>query len=95
MPAVSASASIDASETLHITLSNANPHKDIAVKVNVGGMKANGVHGRLLQADTMDACNTFEQPNTVVPREFKGVQLSGEEIEVTLPKMSVVVLALK
>jgi alpha-L-arabinofuranosidase len=92
VPSVSASASIDAAAKLHITMSNANPHKDIAVAVHVGGMTASAVHGRTLQGTVMDAHNSFEKPDEVAPKAFSGATLSGDELKVLLPKMSVVAL---
>lgn len=92
VPALSVSASVDASEKLHITLSNASPHKDIVVKVFVRGMKVNRVQGRVLQAGTMNAHNTFENPNAVQPNAFNGAQVCEDGLELVMPKMSVVVL---
>ncbi len=92
VPAVSASASIDAAGKLHVTLSNANPHQDLAVQVHVGGLQASRVQGRYLQGSAMNAHNTFENPNVVKPVEFHGAHIAGENIDITLPKMSVVVL---
>jgi alpha-N-arabinofuranosidase len=92
IPAISSSASVDANGKLHITLSNANPHKDITLKAHVRGMKPGSVQGRVLQASVMTAHNTFEQPNTVQPAPFHGAKVSGEGLDITLPKMSVVVL---
>lgn len=94
VPAISASASVDGAEKLHITLSNANPHKDIPVKIFVRGPKADAVTGRVLQGDAMNAHNTFENPTAVRPRPFTAARLVGDEIEVTMPKMSIVVLEL-
>jgi alpha-N-arabinofuranosidase len=92
VPAVSASASVDSSGKLHITLSNANPNQDIPVKVHIGGMKASAVQGRFLQAGAMNAHNTFENPDVVKPRPYGGSKLVNEELELSLPRMSVVVL---
>jgi alpha-N-arabinofuranosidase len=92
VPAVSASASVDAAGKLHVTLSNANPNKDIAVTVHVGGMQASQVQGRFLQAAAMNAHNTFENPEVVKPAAFSGARIVGENLEITMPKMSVVVL---
>jgi len=92
VPAISASASVDAGSKLHITLSNANPNKDVPTKVYVRGMKASQVQGRVLRANAMNAHNTFEAPNAVQPVAFGGARLSGEELEITMPRMSVVVL---
>jgi alpha-N-arabinofuranosidase len=90
VPAVSASASVDAQGRLHITMSNANPHKDLSVTVHIGGMRANRVTGRVLQGSAMNAHNTFDNPNAVKPVEFNGAKLNGETLELALPKMSVV-----
>ena len=92
VPAISASASVDDDGKLHITLSNANPHKDIPITVFVRGMKADKVSGRVLQAGAMNAHNTFENPNVVKPCEFTGAKASAEGLEVLMPKMSVVAL---
>ena len=92
VPAVSASASVDATGKLHITLSNANPNQSIPVKAFVRGMKASQVTGRVLRANEMNAHNTFEAPNAVQPAAFSGARLSGEGLEITMPRMSVVAL---
>lgn len=92
VPALSASASVDAAGKLHLTLSNANPHKDIATQLFVRGMKAYSVTGRVLHGATMNAHNTFEQPNVVQPQSFDGARLTADGLALTLPKMSVVAL---
>ena len=95
VPAVSASASVDANEKLHITLSNANPNKDIPMKAFVRGMKVNRVQGRVLQAGAMDAHNTFQEPCAVKPKDYGCAKVFSEGVEITAPKMSVVVLELE
>lgn len=92
IPAVSASASVDDAGKLHITLSNANPNKDIAVNLLVRGLKGSQVQGRILQATAMNAHNTFAQPNAVTPQPFTSAQLTAEGLTLTLPKMAVVAL---
>jgi alpha-L-arabinofuranosidase len=92
VPAVSASASVDSDGKLHITLSNANPHKDITVNAFVRGLSGTRVQGRVLHASAMNAHNTFEQPNIVEPKPFNGATVNGDGLEITMPKMSVVVL---
>ena len=86
---------MDAAGKLNLTLSNANPHKDIAARVFVRGFKAGRLTGRILQGTTMNAHNTFEQPNVVQPQPFNGARLSAEGLEITLPKMSVVALSVQ
>ncbi len=92
VPALSASASVDADGKLHITMSNANPHKDVSVSVFVRGFDGKTVSGRLLAGDAMNAHNTFEQPNRVQPKAFNGAKRTADGLDITLPKMSVVAI---
>ena len=92
VPALSASASVDAAGRLHLSLSNANPHADIPLQVFVRGMRLSMAQGRMLQGDRMAAHNTFEQPNAVAPRALTEVTIRADALEVTLPKMSVAVI---
>jgi alpha-N-arabinofuranosidase len=92
VPALSASASMDTAGQLHITLSNANPHKDIPVSVFIRGMASESVRGRVLQGSAMDSHNTFEQPNAITPQPFTAAQLDADGLTFTLPKMAVVAL---
>jgi alpha-N-arabinofuranosidase len=94
VPAISASASVGAAGKLHLTISNANPQQDIAVKVFVRGLAAKAVSGRVLHAGAMNAHNTFEQPEAVKPQPYTGAQLTADGLELMLPKMSVVALDL-
>jgi alpha-N-arabinofuranosidase len=92
IPAISASASVDGDGKLHITLSNANPHKEIRVNLFVRGMKGSQVQGRVLQGSSMNAHNTFDNLSAVQPTGFKGASVNADGLTVTMPKMSVVVL---
>ncbi len=92
VPAISASASVNAEGKLHITLSNANPNKDITVAAFVRGLKAGKVEGRVLHAGAMNAHNTFAQPDAVKPQPFSGAKLTAEGLKIVMPKMSVVAL---
>ena len=52
------------------------------------------VTGRILTAPTMQAHNTFDQPDAVRPAPFTGARLAGATLTVELPAKSVVVLEL-
>ncbi len=92
VPSISASASVDESGKLHLTISNTNPNKDLAVSLFVRGLKPSSISGRVLKADEMNAHNTFENPNAVKPVEFDRVKISEEGLSFEMPKMSVVSL---
>jgi alpha-N-arabinofuranosidase len=95
LPAVSASASKDKDGRIHITLANLDPNRGRAVQVDIRGQRVSGVSGRVLTAPTMQADNTFEQPNTVRPVDFQGARLSGGVLTLDLPSKSVVVVELR
>jgi len=92
LPAVSASASRDAAGKIHLSFVNTNPHEAITVACSLAGVSAGPVTGRVLTAPSMNAHNTFAAPDTVKPQPFTGAQRTGDQLSVTLPAMSVVVL---
>jgi len=40
----------------------------------------------------MNAHNTFDNPNKVVPKEFDEIKIIDNKVIVTMPKMSVIVV---
>lgn len=94
LPAVSASASKDRAGNIHISLVNIDAQKPQKVSVDLRGSKATKVSGRMLTSPHLQDHNTFDQPEVVKPTSFKGAQLNGDHLEVTIPPFSVVVLEL-
>jgi alpha-N-arabinofuranosidase len=95
VPAVSASASRDAAGKIHLSLVNTNPHAAVTVDCALAGTTAKSATGRILTAPSMNAHNTFAAPDTVKPQPFSGATIAAGKLTVTLPAMSVVVLALE
>jgi alpha-N-arabinofuranosidase len=93
--AVSASASRDAEGRVHITLVNMDPDQGRTVNMEIRGQGVSGVTGQVLTGEAINAHNTFEAPDTVRPVAFGGANLSGENLTVELPAMSVVLLELR
>ena len=94
IPAVSASASRNSTGEILVTICNLNPNQPINLFCNIHGAEVNRVAGRVLTAQVMNACNTFELPETVKPIPFDGVTLDGINLKITLPAKSVVALTL-
>ena len=94
IPNVSASASRDASGKMHLSLVNTDPDGPVTVTCTVVGAQPGAVSGRVLTAPSMTSHNTFEEPNTVAPAAFHGATVSGNQLSIVLPAMSVVVLEL-
>jgi len=92
LPALSASASRDAEAKTHITLVNIDPETDIDLSIDLGEIKAKKVSGRMLSAPEINSHNTFEDPERVIPVEFRGAKIRQGVLELAVPSKSVVVL---
>ncbi|NLN31450.1 MAG: alpha-N-arabinofuranosidase [Bacteroidales bacterium] len=90
--ALSASASVDNEGKIHVSMANLNPGKEITVTCPVIGAAIKTVTGEILTADRMNACNTFEKPETVKTVQFRGFKMKDGVITVTMPAKSVVML---
>lgn len=95
LPALSATASRNSEERVHITLTNLDPNSSRTIEIDVHGESVSGVSGRILTADEINSHNTFDQPDTVSPTNFTGASVSDETLTVELPAKSLVVLELK
>jgi len=95
IPEINVSASIDNNGLLHISLCNLNPNKTIELSSELRGFIGTKVSGTILVADEMNAHNTFKAPNTISPTEFKDFSLEGNNLSITVPPMSVIVLTVE
>ena len=93
LPAVSQSVSIDNEGKLHITISNASLDEDFEIDCAIPRAEYKNVSAKVLTAK-FDKCNTFEEPEAVVPAALEGIKLDGESLRFTLPKCSVVSIEL-
>jgi len=96
IPTVSASASKDAKGNINITLCNMNPNKDVKVDFNLIGsnLDVSDISGRVVTANSLDAHNTFDNPENVKAVAFDGAKLTDVGLEAVLPPKSVVLLTL-
>lgn len=95
LPAVSASASVDSLNRVHISLVNIDDHKGQSVTIDLQGLGYRAATGRILTSKALGDHNTFEDPHKIEPVPFKDFHLSGNILKVTLPPFSVVVLELR
>lgn len=99
IPSVNASASIDSTGAIHISLVNLNPSKAITVRASFTGAKWKSIKGSVLTSTHFNDYNSFENPDKVIIKPFNQVltdaEIHGKKLVVTLPAKSVVVLELK
>lgn len=86
--AVSASAS-KGKEGLLMSLVNPRHDADVEVSCAIHGLRPQSATAQILHHEDLNAFNSFEQPNTIVPRQH-AVRIEGGELKVQLPRMSVV-----
>jgi alpha-L-arabinofuranosidase len=92
LPAVSVSASKDKQGKVHISLVNIDARQTNDVSVNVKGLITSTITARILTAPTLQSHNTFDKPANVAPAPFNKFTRNQDNLTVTLPPFSVVVL---
>jgi alpha-N-arabinofuranosidase len=95
IPSISASASRDSDGNIHLSLCNLHPSEPAELECKIDGAACSTVSGRILTAETINAHNTFENPDAVKPGSFDDAQLTDTTLTTTLPPKSIVVLKLK
>ena len=95
IPTLHASASRDAAGRIHLSVVNLDPNRPARVSTKVTGASAKAVKGRVLTAPAINTINTFDRPDTVKPAPFNGFQLQGDQLTLSLPARSVVVLEIQ
>ena len=97
LPQVTVSASKNAEGKIHVSLCNIDHQNGAELDLDLRGITAANtkVSGTIITADTMNAHNTFEQPEVVKPVEFTGVTVENNKLAIKLPAMSVVTLVIE
>lgn len=95
IPAVSVSASKNKNGVTHISLVNVDARNQQEVTVNLRDGNYASVSGRILSSARLQDYNSFETPGKIKPVVFNGFKKSGDQLRITLPPFSVVVIELK
>jgi alpha-N-arabinofuranosidase len=93
LPRLDAIAAKDASGRLLLAVTNLDPTNPATINVNVAGAAVKAVAGETLTAPKVDSVNTFEAPNTVVPKPLTAT-LVGGSLHATVEPKSVSVFTL-
>ena len=95
VPSLHASASRDQAGKLHLSMVNLDPNRSAQVSTRVAGATVKNITGRVLTAPAMNTINTFDKPDAVKPAPFTGFKVQGDQITLSLPSKSVVVLEIQ
>ncbi len=92
LPAVSASASVDAENLLHLSLVNIDSRQSHTVEIDLSAFDLKKISGTILSGESLDDHNTFDSPENITTKAFNGATLTNGKVKLSLPPFSVVVL---
>jgi len=95
IPALNVSASCDSIGSVHISFVNVDASKTITIRTSLQDLPSKSVQGRILTSEKVNDINTFDLPEKVHVTSFTGTRKEGNDLLVSLPPKSVVVLELK
>jgi len=94
LPRVDSIAARDKSGKLWVAITNVDPNQSVDVDLNVAGMSAKSATGETLTAPSVDSVNTFDAPNTVVPKPVSA-KAQGGKLTLKLAPKSVTVVSVE
>ena len=95
LKAISVSASKDTIGVIHISLVNIDAKNKQDIKINLPATNATTVAARILKSDKLQDYNSFSNPYKIKPEPFNQLTITGNQLQITMPPFSVVVLELK
>ncbi|HWT02728.1 MAG TPA: alpha-L-arabinofuranosidase C-terminal domain-containing protein [Pyrinomonadaceae bacterium] len=93
LPRVDAIAAKDAAGRLWLALTNVDPNRPAEIEASLSGVTATSAAGETLTAPKVDSVNTFDAPNTVVPKPVSA-KVQGGKLTLKLEPKSVTVISI-
>jgi len=94
LPRMDAIAAKDAAGKLWLAITNLDPNQTIEVEASLAGITAQSPAGETLTAPEVDSVNTFDAPNTVVPKPITA-KLQDAKLALKLEPKSVTVISVE
>ena len=94
LPRVDAIAARNTTGKLWLEITNLDPDQAVDVETSLTGITAKSARGETLTAPKVDSVNTFDAPNTVVPKPVSA-KVAGGKLTLKLEPKSVTVLSVE
>jgi alpha-L-arabinofuranosidase len=94
LPRVDAIAAKSKDGKLWLELTNVDPNESTEIELNIKGLAPKSAAGETLTAPKVDSVNTFDAPNTVVPKPISA-KLQGGKLILKLEPKSVTVVSVE
>jgi alpha-N-arabinofuranosidase len=91
LPRVDAIAARSTDGKIWLALTNLDPNRPAHIAANIAGVRVKSASGSVLTAPNVNSVNSFDAPQTVVPKSFNAVA-GNEGLMIDLPAKSVAVL---
>lgn len=92
LPALSASASKDNSETTHISIVNIDTKKENKIEIDINNLAIKKVTATIVTSSKLQDYNSFDNPSKIKPSVFKNFEIKKGKLEISIPPFSIVVL---
>jgi alpha-N-arabinofuranosidase len=94
LPRVDAIAAKDKAGKLWLEVTNVDPNEGVEIEVALAGITAKSAAGEMLTASKVDSVNSFEAPNTVVPKTVS-LKAQGGKLALKLEPKSITVVTIE
>jgi alpha-L-arabinofuranosidase len=94
LPRVDAIAAKDSAGRLWVEVTNVDPNQPVEIEVSLVGITPKSATGETLTAPKVDSVNSFEAPNTVVPKPISA-KVEGGKLALKLEPKSVTVISVE
>jgi alpha-N-arabinofuranosidase len=94
LPRVDAIAAKDSNGKLWIEITNLDPNQPVEIEASLAGIAAKSAAGETLTAAKVDSVNSFDAPNTVVPKPISA-KVQGGKLALKLEPKSVTVISVE
>jgi len=98
IPIINATASQDDQGVIHFTVSNTHASESQEVTIELRGAEGKRIvsgSGRLLTANTVDAINTFDNPEKVKPVSYTDARFRNGKLALQIPAHSIIVISVE
>lgn len=94
LPRIDAIAAKDSSGKLWLEITNIDPNQTVEIEASLAGVTAKSAAGQSLTAPKVDSVNTFDAPNTVVPKAISA-KIQDGKLNLRLEPKSVTVISVE
>lgn len=95
MKALHVSSSRAEDGSIHISIVNIHPSKNMDLECELRGVQVKKVSGKILTAKALNSHNTFDNPDEVTIADFHKSKLNNNVISLVIPAKSILVLNLR